>query len=108
MKSKREVSQPTPLPQSSAVFIHQACTVDATVGDAAGTDQHAVACSTAEVTAAAHGAIILAFGAPELKTQPKAWGKVRCAQVTDERHLVGTGEQDLHAHVETDLSVTAG
>ncbi len=64
--------------------------------------------STGEVTAAAHRAIILALGASELQTQPKARGKVRCAQVTDERHLIGTAEQDLHAHMEADLSVRAG
>lgn len=64
--------------------------------------------STGEVTAAAHRAIILALGASEFQTQPKAWGKVCCAQVTDERHLVGTAEQNLHANMEGDLSVRAG
>lgn len=64
--------------------------------------------STGEVMAAAHRAIILALGASEFQTQPKAWGKVCCAQVTDECHLVGTAEQNLHANMEADLSVRAG
>lgn len=63
--------------------------------------------STGEVAAASHRAVILALGASELQTQPQARGKVRCAQVTDERHLIGTVQQDLHAHMETDLSVRA-
>ena len=63
--------------------------------------------STGEVMAAAHRAIILALGASEFQTQPKAWGKVCCAQVTDECHLVGTAEQNLHANMEADLSVRA-
>lgn len=64
--------------------------------------------STGEVTAAAHRAIILALRASKLQSKPKARGKVRCAEVTDERHLIGTSEQDLHAHVEAHLSVRAG
>lgn len=94
--------------RSSAAFIYQARTVDATVGDAAGTNQNTVARSTGEVTAATYRAIILPLGATKLQTQPKAWGKVCCAQVTDQRHLVGAAEQDLHAHVEANLPVRDG
>lgn len=78
------------------------------VGDAAGTDKHAVAGAAGEVAAAANRAVVLALWASELQTQPKAWGKVCRAQVTDERHLVGTAQQDLHAHVEAHLAVRAG
>lgn len=79
--------------------------VDAAVGDAAGPDQHAVARSAAEITSCAHGAVVLPFWAPELQTQPKARSKVGGAEVTDEGHLIGAAEQDLHAHVEADLTV---
>lgn len=78
--------------RSSAAFIYQARTVDATVGDTAGTHQNAMARSTGEVTAATYGAIILSLGASKLQTQPKARGKVCCTQVTDKRHLIGTAE----------------
>lgn len=61
--------------------------------------------ATSEVAAATHRPIILALGASELQTQPKSRGKVCCAQVTDEGHFVGTAQQDLHPHVEADLSV---
>lgn len=64
--------------------------------------------STGEVAAATHRAVILSLGASELQTKPKSRGKVRCAQVTDECHLIGTVQQDLHAHVEADLSVRDG
>lgn len=64
--------------------------------------------STSEVTAAANRAVILALGAPELQTEPKTRGKVRCAQIPDDGHLIGTAEQHLHANVEADLSVRAG
>lgn len=94
--------------QSSAAFAHQARTVDATVGNTAGANQHAVPGSTGEVTAATYGAIILALRASELQTQPKTWSEVCCAQVTNESHLIGTAEQDLHADMETNLSVADG
>lgn len=48
--------------------------------------------STGEITTATYRAVVLALGASELQTQPKARGKVRCAQVTDIRHLIGTAE----------------
>lgn len=96
------------LQQSSAVPVHQARTINATVGDTAGAHQHTMTSSTREVAVAAHRAVILALGATELQTQPKPRGKVCRAEVTDERHLVGTTEQHLHAHVEADLSVGAG
>lgn len=95
-------------PSGSAAFIHQARAVDAAVGDAAGTHQHAVAGPTGEVAPAANATVILAFRAPELQTQPKARSKVRRAQVADGRHLVGAAEEDLHAHLEANLSVRGG
>lgn len=98
----------SPLLQSLAAFIHQPWAVDAAVRNAAGTHQHAVAGSAGEVTPAAHRAVVLPLGAPELQPQPKPRGKVRRAQVTDEGHLVGAAEQDLHPHVEAHLSVRAG
>lgn len=64
--------------------------------------------SAGEVTAPANRSVILSLWASELQTQPKAQSKVRCAKVTDDGHLIGTAEQDLHAHVEADLSVTTG
>lgn len=105
-----EASLHTPpcFPPFSTVFVHQAWTVDAAVGDAAGTDQHAVSWPAGEVAAAANRAVILALRASELQTQPKARGKVCRAQVTDERHLISTAQQDLHAHMEADLAVRAG
>lgn len=82
--------------------------VDAAVGDAAWPNQHAVARSAAEIAASAHRAVVLPFWAPELQTQPKAGRKVGSTEVTDEGHLIGAAEQDLHAHVETDLTVRHG
>lgn len=76
--------------QSSAVFIHQAWTINPTVGDTARSDQHAVARPTSEVAAAAHRPIVLALWVSELQTQPKARSEFGCAEVTDERHLIGT------------------
>lgn len=93
---------------SAAALVHQARAVDAAVGDAAGPNQHAVSGSTGEVTAARYRAVVPAFGAAELQSEPESRGKVRRAQVTDERHLVGAAEQNLHADSETDLSVRDG
>lgn len=64
--------------------------------------------SAAEITPAAHGAIVFPFWAAELQAQPEAGRKVGGAQVTDGRHLVGAAEQHLHAYVETDLAVGRG
>lgn len=89
-------------------IIQQSGTVDPSVGNAAGPNHHAVAGSAAEITTSSHGAVVFPFWALELQTQPKAWRKVRRTEVTQERHLVGAGEQDLHAHVETDLTVRHG
>lgn len=94
--------------QFSAAFVHQAGTVDAAVGDTAGANQHAKPGSAGEVTASAYGAVVLALGAPELQTQPKTWSEVCCAQVTNESHLIGTAEQDLHTDVETNWAVADG
>lgn len=88
--------------------IQQSGTVDPSVGDAAGPNHHTVAGSAAEITPSSHGAVVFPFWALELQTQPKAWRKVRRTEVTQERHLVGAGEQDLHAHMETDLTVGHG
>lgn len=85
--------------------IQQSGTVDPSVGDAAGPNHHAMAGPAAEITPSSHGAVVFPFWALELQTQPKAWRKVRRAEVTQERHLVGAGEQDLHTHVETDVNV---
>lgn len=85
--------------------IQQSGTVDPSVGDAAGPNHHAVAGSAAEIASSSHGAVVFPFWALELQTQPKALRKVRRTEVTQGRHLVGAGEQDLHAHVETDLTV---
>lgn len=93
---------------SAAALVHQARAVDAAVGDAAGPNQHAVSGSTGEVTAAPYRAVVPAFRAAELQSEPETRGKVRHAQVTDERHLVGAAEQNLHANSETDLSIRDG
>lgn len=92
----------------SVAVVQESRAIDAAVGDAAGPDQHAVACAAAEITSAAHRAVVFPFGAPKLQTQPKAGRKVGSAEVTDEGHLIGAGEQDLHAHVETDLTIRHG
>lgn len=73
----------------STVFIHQPRPVDAAVGDAAGTDQDAVAGAAGEVAAAADGAVVLSLGTSQLQAEPKAQGEVGRAQVADESHLVG-------------------
>lgn len=91
--------------QFSAVFVHQTCSVDAAVCDTAGPDQHAVTLAAAEVAAAPHRAIVLAPGAAQLQSEPNARGKVRCAEVANECHLVGAAQQDLHAQVEANLPV---
>lgn len=94
--------------RSSVTVVQESRAVDAAVGDAAGPDQHAVARAAAEITSSAHTAVVFPFWAPELQTQPKARRKVGSAKVTDEGHLIGAGEQDLHAHVETDLTIGCG
>lgn len=94
--------------QSLAVLINQSGTVDAAVGHTARASQHAVARSTGEITTAAYRAIVLPFRASELQTQPKTRGEVCRTHVTDERHLIGAAEQDLHAHMETNLSIRPG
>lgn len=76
----------------STVFVHQAGAVDAVIGDAAGTDQHAIAGAAGEVAAASNRAVVLAFWASELQTEPETRCKVCRAQVTDERHLVGAAQ----------------
>lgn len=83
-------------------------TVDATVGDAAGPDQHAIAGPTREVAVAAHRPVVLPLWASKLQPQPEPRGKVRDSQEADERHLVGAGQEDLHAHMKTHLAVRAG
>lgn len=91
--------------RSSLTVVQKLRAVDAAVGDAAWPDQHAVARSAAEITSPAYRAIVLPFWAPELQTQPKARRKVGSTEVTDQGHLIGAAEQDLHAHVETDLTM---
>jgi len=92
-----------PFPQSLAILVHQAGPVEAPVGDAAGPDQHPVPGPTAEVAPPPHRAVVLPLGAAQLQAQPEPRGEVRGAQVADGGHVVGAGEQDLHAHVEADL-----
>lgn len=89
-------------------IVQKSRAVDAAVGDAARPNQHAAARSAAEITPSAHRAIVFPFWAPELQTQPKAGRKVGSTEVADEGHLIGAAEQDLHAHVETDLAVRPG
>lgn len=89
----------------STVFIHQARTIDATIGNTAWTDKHAVARAAGEVAAAPDRTVVLAFGTSELQTQPKAGSKVSRAHVTDAGHFIGTVQQDLHALMEADLVV---
>lgn len=64
--------------------------------------------STGEITTATYRAIVLPFRASELQTQPKTRGEICHTHVTDERHLIGAAEQDLHAHMETNLSIRPG
>lgn len=92
----------------SMTVVQQSGTVDPSVGDAAGPNQHAVAGSAAEITPSSHGAVVFPFGTPQLQTQPKARRKVRRTDVTEEGHVVGAGEQDLHAHVEANLTFRPG
>lgn len=91
--------------RSSLAVVQKSRAVDAAVGDAAGPDQHAVARSAAEIAPSAHRAVVLPFWAPELQTQPDSRREVGGSEVPDGGHLVGAAEQDLHAHVETDLTV---
>lgn len=88
--------------------MNQSGTVDAAVGHTARASQHAVARSTGEITMAPYRAIVLPFRASELQTQPKARGEICRTHVTDERHLIGAAEQDLHPHMETNLSIRPG
>lgn len=93
------------LKSASAAIIHQTRAVDPPIRDAAGADQDAVAGSTGEVTPAAHGAVVFAFGASELQTQPEPRSEVSRAEIPDGCHVVGTVQEDLHAHSEAHLSV---
>lgn len=74
----------------SAAFIHQLGSADTTVRDPTGPHQNPMARPAAEVASAAHTTIISSLRTPQLKTQPEAGGKVCCANIADDAHLIGT------------------
>lgn len=74
----------------SAAFIYQLGSTDTTVRDPTGPHQNPMARPATEVASAAHTPIVSSLWTPQLKTQPEAGGKVCCANVTDDAHLIGT------------------
>lgn len=93
---------------SSGAVAQETRAVDPAVGDPAGPHQHAVAGSAAEEAPAPHGPVVPALGAAQLQAQPEPGSEGGRAQVAHPGHLVGAAQQDLHAHVETHLTVRRG